>query len=439
MRQKLLVLLFGCAFSLPAAGAIYDLETAITLGLKNNTQILAASEARKASEGRSAEAISWALPKLSLFGGYNYISSVPSINISIPTGPLTTIEKTVIAGAYDNWSFKAQLTQQIFDWGKIHGNISSSEAAADASMRDLDAAAASVSFAVKQAYFSVVFAKEALAVSEESFNVSRQHLSDAERKYKEGASSSFEVLRSRVQVSNLKPVVSKAKNNLEIAKLNLKIALGLPYSESIDVSGKLAEQKITIPAYQEKLRISLSTRPELLAARSRSKCARSALDSASASDKPVLAGYASYNYQNPYFLQLSWTQSWNAGLNLNIPLFDGNFTAAKVKQAEAELNAVDIGVKRLEDSTASELKQLILSLAEAKERIEAQKDAVAQAQEYHKIAQVGFKSGTMTNLEVIDAELSLMNAKIGYLQALFDREVIEAGIERLAGPFGVRG
>ena len=45
----------------------------------------------------------------------------------------------------------------------------------------------------------------------------------------------------------------------------------------------------------------------------------------------------------------------------------------------------------------------------------------------------------MTNLEVIDAELSLMNAKIGYLQALFDREVIEAGIERLAGPFGVRG
>ena len=438
MMRKVFMLLLAFAVCFPAVCAVYALDEAIAIGLKNNTQILAAKEAKKGSEGRNTETVSGALPKLNLSGGYNYISAVPSMSISIPTGPFTTIDKTVVAGANDNWAFKAQLTQQIFDWGRMSDIISSSQAADTAAARDLDAAASSVSFTVKQAYFSVVFAKEALVVSEEALKVSRQHLSDAEQKFKEGASSSFEVLRSRVQVSNLKPAVSKARNNLEISKLNLKIVLGMPYNEDIEVSGKLDEHKIAIPDYQEKLKVSLSSRPELLAARLRAESALAALEAASALDKPVLSGFASYNYQNPYYLQLSWTQSWNAGLNLNIPLFDGFFTAAKVKQAESELNAAGIGIKKLEDSTAVELKQLILSLAEAKERIDAQKDAVAQAEEYHKIAQVGFRSGTMTNLEVIDAELSLMNARIGYLQALFDREVIGAGIERLSGPFAVR-
>ena len=361
------------------------------------------------------------------------------MSISIPTGPLTSIDKTIVAGAGDNWAFKAQLTQEIFDWGRMFDNISSSEAADNAAAKDLDAGACSVAYAVKQAYYSVVFGKDALVVAEESLKVSSQHLSDAEQKYKEGAYSSFEVLRSRVQVSNLRPAVSKAKNYLEISKLNLKIALGLAYNDDIEVSGKLAEHQISIPDYNEKLKKALAARPELLAARLRTESAFSALESANSLDKPVLSGFASYNYQNPYFVQLSWTQSWNAGLNLNIPIFDGNFTAAKVRQAEASLAAAAVSVKMLEDSTASELKQLILSLSEAKERIAAQKDAVSQAEEYHKIAQVGFKSGTMTNLEVIDAELSLMNARIGYLQALYDREVIESGIEKLAGPFALRG
>ncbi len=433
MRRKIFVQLLVCAFYLPAACAALTLEEAISLGLKNNTQILTAREATKASAGRNSEVISAALPKITLSGGYNYISSVPSMSISIPTGPFTSVEKTVVTGANDNWLLRAQLTDQLFDWGRMSDNVYAAGAANSAAERDFESVSRTVIYSVKQSYFGVVFANETLAVNEESLKVAGQHLEDASRKYKEGASSSYEVLRSKVLVSNLKPAVSKAKNNLEMAKLSLKIALGIKLAEDIDVSGKLIERSIQLPDYESKLKIALATRPELLAARLRIESARKAVESAGTLDKPSLTGFASYNYQNPYYTQLSWTQSWNAGVNLSVPLFDGNFAAAKVTLAESDLATAEIAAKRLEESTSSELKQLVFSLFEAKERIEAQKDAIAQAEEYHKIAQVGFKSGTMTNLEVIDAELSLMNARIGYLQALYDREVIEAGIERITG------
>ena len=439
MKKKMMLVFIASVACLQAGSRVYSLDEAVEVALKNNVAILAAKEALKGTEGRNAEAVSGALPRLTFSGSYNYVSAVPSMSLSIPTGPFTSIDKTVVTGANDNWSFNARLSQQLFDWGRMFDNISGSEAAKKAAERDFEASACSVACAVKQAYFGVVFAKEVLAVSEESLKVAKQHLADAEQKFKEGASSSFEALRSRVQVSNLKPAVSRAANNVELARLSLRIALGLAYDAELEVSGRLAEVKTPAPDYRAELKTSFLERPELLAARFREAAARSALDSANTLDKPALSGFASYNYQNPYYTQLNWTQSWNAGLNLNIPLFDGNFTAARVRQAEADLESARLATRRLEDSTASELKQLILSLAEAKERIEAQKDAVSQADEYHKIAQVGFKSGTMTNLEVIDADLSLMNARIGYLQALFDREVIEAGIERLRGKYARRG
>ena len=437
MKRKLFIMLLACALSLQAAGAVFTIEEAVALGLKNNTQILAAGEVKKASEGRNAEAVSGVLPKLTFSGNYNYISDAPSMSINIPTGPFTSIDKTVVTGANDNWVFNARLTQQLFDWGRMFDNIAGTEAVKKAADKDYEAARCSVASAVKQLYYAVVFTKEVLLVSEESLRVAKEHLAVAEQKYKEGASSSFEVLRSRVQVSNLRPAFSKAGNSVELAKLNLKIALGLPYDAELQVSGRLAERATPEHDYGTELLNSFSARPELIAARCREEAARFVLDTANTFDKPSLSGFASYNYQNPYYAQLSWTQSWNAGLNLNLPLYDGNFGAAKIRQAEADLAIAKISTRRLEDATASELKQLLFLLVEAKERLAAQKDAVSQADEYHKISQVGFKSGTMTNLEVIDAELSLMNARIGFLQALYDRDVVEAGIERLAGKYAV--
>ena len=411
----------------------YTLDEAVKTALTKNNQVLSSIEAVKSAEGKEGEAFSGYLPKIALVGNYNYMSSVPSMSINIPTGPATSINKTIQTGVNDNWLFKAQLSQTIFDWGRMFDSHSAALAGKDAVDQEGIAVRNNTIHAVNQAFFGLVFAKEALKVSEESLRVSEEHLKNAEQKYKEGASSSFEVLRSKVQLSNLKPVVSKAASNVEMAKYNIKNILGLALSEEIEVDGAFKERPINELDYDSVILLCKQFRPELLAIYKKKEVLKKSLNVISSMDKPVLSGTASYNYQNPYYTQLSWTESWSAGLNLSIPVFDGNVTGSKVKQAEADLKSLEYSVKTVENGIELELKQLQLTLRELKGRTQAQKDAVAQAEEYHKIAQLGFKAGTMTNLEVMDAELSLLNVKMGFLQALYDREVTESAVVKCIG------
>ncbi len=184
----------GAGFS---AKKSYTLEEAVSTALENNNQVLASMETVKSAEGKVEESSSGFLPKFSLMGSYNYISSVPSMSINIPTGGTTSINKTIQTGLNDNWIFKAQLSQTLFDWGRM--SDSNSAAVAGKEAVDLENAAVQNNTAhnVRQAFFGLIFAKETLKVSEESYKVSEEHLKNAEKKYKEGASSSFEVLPPR--------------------------------------------------------------------------------------------------------------------------------------------------------------------------------------------------------------------------------------------------
>jgi len=150
-------------------------------------------------------------------------------------------------------------------------------------------------------------------------------------------------------------------------------------------------------------------------------------------DKPSVTGVVSYSYQNPYFSQISWVDSWNAGLVLNIPLFDGFQTAGKLKQAQTEVSSVDLNIKNMESLIELEVRQAILNLNEIKERVISQKDAVVEAEEYERIAEVSFKSGVITNLEVMDAQLSLLNTKVNYFQALYDYLIAKSNYLKAIG------
>jgi len=150
-------------------------------------------------------------------------------------------------------------------------------------------------------------------------------------------------------------------------------------------------------------------------------------------DKPLLSGSLSYNYQNPYVSQLAWVESWNAGLFLSIPIFDGFSTAGKTKSAQAVVKAAEISKTQTENMVELDVKQTLLNMNEASDRIISQADSVKQAEEYYKIAETSYSSGVNTNYEVMDAHLSLLTARTAYFQALYDLTVAKAAFLKATG------
>jgi outer membrane protein TolC len=412
---------------------IVTFDDAKKLLMSNNRDVLSALEKVKAAEGKLTEASSAFFPKLNLIGSYNYMTPVPKIDFSIPQSQFNSISKSIETGANNNWLFKATFTQTIFDWGRSFDNYDAASLSYDISKIELEIVKVNTLSNLVQSFYGIILAKEVLNVSERSLEIAKEHLSVAEQKLKEGAGSSYEVLRSKVHVSTLKPIVSKAKNSVEISKNFLKNILNISLDKDIEINGKLEEEYIDIPSFEEVLKEAKENRLELKKLQKTKEMSEKMLNVISSYDKPSVTGVVSYSYQNPYFSQISWADSWNAGLVLNIPLFDGFQTAGKLKQAQTEVSSVDLNIKNMESLIELEVRQAILNLNEIKERVISQKDAVVEAEEYERIAEVSFKSGVITNLEVMDAQLSLLNTKVNYFQALYDYLIAKSNYLKAIG------
>jgi len=85
------------------------------------------------------------------------------------------------------------------------------------------------------------------------------------------------------------------------------------------------------------------------------------------------------------------------------------------------------------DSVQLEVRQAFLNMKEAEKRIETSKVAVDKAEEDFKIAQVRYSAGVGTNLDVIDAQLALTQAKTNNIQALYDYNTSKAKLDKAMG------
>ena len=70
---------------------------------------------------------------------------------------------------------------------------------------------------------------------------------------------------------------------------------------------------------------------------------------------------------------------------------------------------------------------------EADKRIETTQVAVEKAEEDYKIAGVRYSAGVGTNLDVIDAQVALTDAKNNYIQAMYDYNTSKADLDKAMG------
>jgi outer membrane protein len=79
------------------------------------------------------------------------------------------------------------------------------------------------------------------------------------------------------------------------------------------------------------------------------------------------------------------------------------------------------------------LNQAYLGLIEAGERIDTSEAILASAEEGYRMAEVGFKEGVTTSIDLLDAEHGLTQAKLNRAKANFDYETQKARLARSCG------
>ncbi|MGQ9799202.1 MAG: TolC family protein [Ignavibacterium sp.] len=433
--KKILYLFMSFSFVLLAQNntIVLTMDDAINLALEKNSELKIAKMEVEKSEQKLREARSGLFPKLDLSGQYQRYIDKPVI--FLPPG--SPFGRTLVIGSDNSYLAAAQLSIPLFALPLYEG-IGLASNALDIAEQNYISVKNKIVGDVKKSFLAVILTRETKDVMQQSLKNAEDNFENIKRLNSAGTLSDYDVLRAEVQVENLKPVVLQMENNYKLSLEALKVAIGLDANQNIDVVGEMEfEESYKIPNEAKVIEELLQNNPSLLILEKQVELNDRNVSLEQAAYFPSLAGFGNYQYQtqaNDFkFSDYNWVKTFVLGLQLQIPIFNGFKTQARVSQAEIGLNQSVEQKRNFTEALKTQALSILYRIEQAVKRIEGQNKTVRTAQEGYEIAKRRLENNVGTQLEVNDAELALRQAKLNRLQAIYDFKVAEVDLETVLG------
>jgi len=432
---------------------VLTLEESLEIAKQSNLTLQTAEQNLKSAEAQVRAARAGLLPRITASGNYTYFKDIqksviqaeggfgfppPGREMDAPEPPSADNESDLIElefGAHHNAQGTVNLTQPIFAWGRYYYGYQAAQLNYQAVQRDVDAAYNQLRLDVSEAFYGALVAQEFVRVAQQSVSLVEEQLAIAEASLEAGAATNFDVLRAKVQLANARSQLIRAQNGVQTAKNAYKTVLNIPLSENISVKGILEipeNHKIPALNLDSLLQQAIENRPEVHRTQFTELAARKQIDVAKTRSRPDLGFFTNYQIsQNERLTEMN--RIWSLGVQINIPIFDGFATRAAVQQSESALNQIQLGGTQVKVGVEFEVRTAYLNLRGAETIIEVQREAVAQAHESVRIANLQFQNGIITTVALTDTQLALAQAEVNRLQAYHDYIVGLARLEKAIG------
>ena len=409
-----------------------SLADAMNTALQQNAAILEAKNDLEASHGVVVQTRAVALPHVQATGQYadeeeTLLQKIPIPDFSYPL-------------PHQNWNAGIQIVQDIYMGGRLMAAFKAADATEKQAIAQYQTSVADALLNVRIAYYDVLLAAQEVIVHEASVKLLERELDDQQHRLNAGTVPKFNVLRAEVAVANERPSLIQARNSFRIAKNNLANVLGynLPRNVWEDIPFNLTDGFDTAPFQinlPDAIQQALAQRSELIAMRKDMELQNLNIVDAKSGYKPTVSAFAGYNWVNSQFSSDPSDEynGWNAGAQLSWNIFDGALTFGKVKQAKAQYDksktALDDEARQIELQVRTAYSDFI----QARETLDSQLKVQEEAEEALREARQRAEAGTGTQLDVLDAETSLTQARTTQIEALHDYSTARARFDRAVG------
>jgi len=405
-----------------------SLTEAINLALKQNASVLKSQQDVEAAHGIVVQTRAVVMPKLESSGRYEYTDAIDS-----DAGGFQFQQK-------QGWNANIRLVQSIYEGGRISSALHTAKLTREQSLAQHQAVIADTLLEVRKTYYDTLLAEQQIKVRAASVELLQKELEDTTRRYDAGTVPRFNVLRAEVEVANAKPRLSRARNAWRIAKNSLANLLGynLPPGIWEDIPLQLTDRLEVVPYSIElpaAIAQALDRRPELVALRASEGLAKQSVKDAKSGYKPSVQVYGGYGWRSSVFTDdlTDDVRGWTAGAQLNWQFFDGGSSLGKVTEARAREKKASVELDDAGRRIELEVRTSYSTFIEAKEVLESTEKVVEQGEEALRLAKSRYGAGTGTQLDVLDAETSLTEARTIKNEALHAYLVARASLERAIG------
>ncbi len=429
----------GVAEPAGAPGERWTLARAIAAALESNVDARSAHARSLEATGSALSAWSGILP--SLTGNLSYNHSIPDKRRSTYVVGDTSGTKTFLVKRAQSEVASAAVQSNLFSvpaWSEKRRQdlLSRSARESEAEARN------GVVFAVKEQYFALVKAERLAEVSRESERLARDEESRAQALFDVGTVARGDVLKARARRATTQLDRIRAVNQVEIQRSKLKQVIGLKPETPLAIETRL-DESVAMPDSAASVRAALESRPDLSRAAATERAARAGLFGARAGRLPSVIGSLEVDRSRNttrveelglgQFSDTYYATEWFGSVRLSLPVFNGLATEGRTKTAKGALIDAESQRRQRELDVAVEVQQAWLQLREAVQRIDVAKEGMVSAEEDYSFSKGRYDLGAGTFLDLLNAQVSLAQAKQSYVEAVADAHVAEAALERAVG------
>ena len=314
------------------------------------------------------------------------------------------------------------------------------DASIDASRYAREGAGASYEESLQQAkydaisgYYTLIMNRNLVDVAQQSVKDYQGHVTNVQAQYNVGLVASSDVLAAKTNLADSETNLVKAQNSANLSEASLNQVIAYPVQTAINTAEHDLQYKPYNVTLEQAKAYALLHRSALVKSALDVKSAEEAVKSAKSGYLPTVAVKAGRGYADPDGYFGTSTKSWSVGATASWSLWDGGATQNAIKKANAQLEQAKEANLATVDAVLLAVQKAYLNLRSAEQTIQSTQTAVAQGQESFRIATLRYRAGVGTNLDVLDAETKLTDARNNYVQALYNYNISIAALEQLTG------
>ena len=329
-------------------------------------------------------------------------------------------------GKTDDLQFMIQLTYRLYNGGRNQAGLDAANAQKKAAELQEEAVKNSLGFAVVKVFFTIIQARENVSARESAVQAIEAAIQSARARFEAGDLLKQELLNLEVEQSLASENLIQAQHGLALTKQSLLNVLGLTGNQ-VEISSDQTPLQ-SAPAQPD-----FKNRAEIKAMQFLIQARQAAVRRARGGYYPTADAFGSWQVDKGFEMGSESGDSWMAGVRVNMTLFDGKQTAARVQQANIALAQAKDELRKMELNYELEIRQAVLNLGQAEKRCQVTRKMMASAKESARLFRERFKAGLVLSSELIDTENRLTEAQVRHALANAEQRVAVANLRRACG------
>lgn len=430
-----------------------SLNDCIDIAIKNNRQRAVAESGLYIAKAQLGQARSAYWPQISTSALFARLDEPPvfvfpeetdtySIGGVLPQPIVTEVtipEKEIKLLETNLFTAVANITIPLYTGGLRRGYMKQARAGVEVAHQNTRRTDQEIAFQIKRLYYGAVLANQLAQIAEETLAQLSVTLELTENLYQRGSGKvkKTDYLKNKMVVESVRGIHIRLQEQAQNARTGLVFYMGLNWQTDIMLAETEIPIQTTDASLEQLVAGSLRFSPNWLTLQAGLDAYDGKIKEAKSETRPKLALIGNLEYINNNYdkgvVPAQNKRSWQIGLGLEFPLFNGFRTHYKVKEMKARLAQLEHQEILLREGLATQTKVQFQKLVATQKRVQAATDALDAAQENRRLTELGYQADILETQDMIESQIAEAIMKAQYHTTAYEHYQTHIQIEKIIG------